>query len=75
MCKMMIIDLDALKFTIDKNATIKIERNKSEDQISIVTEGVILVVSEYSDKILYNNVMYTMTDAFINVKKMIKELL
>ncbi len=75
MSKLLILDLDAIKFAMDKNATITIERNKSEDTISIVTNATVLVVSEYSDTISYNYDLYTMPDAFNKVKQMIKDLL
>lgn len=75
MSKLLILDLDAIKFAMDKNATITIERNKSEDTISIVTNVTVLVVSEYSDTISYNYDLYTMPDAFNKVKQMIKDLL
>lgn len=75
MSKLLILDLDVIKFAMDKNATITIERNKSEDTISIVTNATVLVVSEYSDTISYNYDLYTMPDAFNKVKQMIKDLL
>lgn len=75
MSKLLILDLDAIKFAMDKNATITIERNKSEDTISIVTNATVLVVSEYSDTISYNYDLYTIPDAFNKVKQMIKDLL
>lgn len=75
MNKLLVLDLDLIKYKMDKNATITIERNKSEDTISIVTNATVLVVSEYSDTVSYNYELYTMPDAYNKIKQLIKDLL
>lgn len=55
------------------NANIVIDRNKSNDYITICTSKGILTVVEYSNNFLFKDDKYFCEDAYNRVKNIIKE--